>query len=278
MLEGVSDEIPVGSPPVPRGRHAAPGGWYADPVDAGRERYWDGWQWTRNVRPGPGAGGVTPQGQSGRPGVPLAPQANLQPGYGAQPGFGGPMYRMVPATADGVPLAPWLWRALAYIIDMFLVYAVTEIISRILGWSAAINRAMNAYMAYLTEVMTTGGQLDLMHALEILNTPESTYVNMTMMALFVVYSGLMLRSRGATLGKMVCRLRVVPLDHGQSAPGLPTATAWLRPLVTKLMEFVPLLQPIDFLFPLWDRRRQTLHDKLVRTQVVREERRRPLSG
>lgn len=262
----VSDEIPVGSPPAPPGRHAAPGGWYADPVDSAQERYWDGWQWTRNVRPRPGRPAPRPGLATAPPGVPMHQQANVQAGYG------GPAYRLVPATADGVPLAPWLWRALAYIIDLFLVYAVTEIISRILGWSAAINRATNAYLAYLTEVMTTGAELDLMRAVEMINIPESTYVNLTMMAIFVVYSGLMLSRRGATLGKMVCRLRVVPLDQGRSTPGLPVATAWLRPLVTKLMEFVPLLQPIDFLFPLWDRRKQTLHDKLVRTQVIREQR------
>lgn len=202
------------------------------------------------------------------PGVPADRQAHFQPGYG------GPMYRRVPTTADGVRLAPWLWRALAYLIDIFLVYAVTEIISRILGWSAAISRSWNAYLAYVREVVTTGGELDVMRAVEILDTPESTYVSVTMMAIFVVYSGLMLQRRGATLGKMVCRLRVVPLDQGHSTPGLPVATAWLRPLVTKLMEVVPLLQPIDFLFPLWDRRNQALHDKLVRTQVIRESRMR----
>ncbi len=43
--------IPIGSPPVPPGRHAAPRGWYPDPVDATQERYWDGWGWSRNTRP-----------------------------------------------------------------------------------------------------------------------------------------------------------------------------------------------------------------------------------
>ncbi|WP_198672010.1 DUF2510 domain-containing protein, partial [Desertihabitans aurantiacus] len=43
-------EIPVGSPQPPPGRHAAPGGWYPDPVDQRRERWWDGWQWSRDVR------------------------------------------------------------------------------------------------------------------------------------------------------------------------------------------------------------------------------------
>jgi uncharacterized RDD family membrane protein YckC len=272
----VSDEIPVGSPPVPPGRHAAPGGWYADPVDSAQERYWDGWQWTRNVRQKHGHGHgrgrahapVRPP-EPGPPGVPVPGQLDARPGHGQ------PLYRMVPATADGIPLAPWLWRALAYLIDMFLVSAVTQIIATILGWSAAITKAMNEYSAYLTEVLTTGGQMDFVYALDLLNVPEATYVSYTTMVIFVVYSGLMLRRRGATLGKMVCRLRVVPFGQGRSTPGLPTATAWLRPIVTKLMEFIPLLQPVDFLFPLWDRHKQTLHDKLVRTQVIREERRLP---
>lgn len=47
---GTVSDIPIGSPPVPPGRHAAPQGWYPDPVDHNRERYWDGWSWSRNTR------------------------------------------------------------------------------------------------------------------------------------------------------------------------------------------------------------------------------------
>lgn len=91
--------------------------------------------------------------------------------------------------------------------------------------------------------------------------------------LFIVYSGLMLSSRGATLGKMVCRLRVVPLDQGQGGPALDKRRSWLRPVMTELLAFIPLVGLIDVLFPLWDRRKQTLHDKIVGTQVVRDSKR-----
>lgn len=271
----VSDEIPVGSPPAPPGRHAAPGGWYADPANDGQERYWDGWQWTRNVRPRAGAKpqATPPTEQHAQPGVPPMNQLPPQSGYAPPPGHGAPMYKLVPATADGVPLAGWWWRVLAYVIDFFLITAVAEIISRTLGWSAAISKAQNEYMAYVNEALTTGGNIDFFRALEIANVPEQSYLTYTTMALFVIYSGLMLRARGATLGKMLCRLRVVPIDQGRSTPGLPTAAAWLRPLATKMMELLFFLQIIDFLFPLWDRRKQTIHDKIVRTQVIREERR-----
>lgn len=292
----MSDEIPVGSPPVPHGRHAAPGGWYADPVDGSRERYWDGWQWTRNVRPLSGAAGG-PAGQpstsdpaAGQPGQsypgaqPGQSYAPGQPGaYGPSsygpaqpgpyaPGYAPAGYQLVPATADGVPLSGWWWRVLAFLIDSFLVYAVVGLIAEVTGLADRINQGLNAYEAYITEVLTTGASPDILYALSLLNTPANMIRNVLLIVVFVIYSGLMLKARGATLGKMLCRLRVVPLDQGRSAPGLPTAKAWLRPLVLQLMGLVWLLQLVDFLFPLWDKRKQTLHDKIVTTQVVREPR------
>lgn len=83
----MSGDIPVGSPPVPPGRHAAPGGWYPDPVDAARERYWDGWQWSRNTREAESsvAGGSPLAGYSVQDGS--YPQPGSQQ-YGNQP-YGG---------------------------------------------------------------------------------------------------------------------------------------------------------------------------------------------
>ncbi|WP_425308370.1 RDD family protein [Ammonicoccus fulvus] len=277
----MSDEIPVGSPPAPPGRHAAPGGWYADPVDGSRERYWDGWQWTRNVRPRRGAapaaapppppaphGFSQPQQSMGQPG----PYGQFPPGYPPQ-GYAPPGYLAVPTTADGVPLASWWWRALAYAIDYFLLSAVVQIIAAVTGLAARIDQASREYQAYLIEVLTTGATPDLGHAIGLLNTPASMTVSVISTVLFIVYSGLMLSSRGATLGKMVCRLRVVPLDQGQGGPALDKRRSWLRPVMTELLAFIPLVGLIDVLFPLWDRRKQTLHDKIAGTQVVREPKR-----
>ncbi|HHV21680.1 MAG TPA: RDD family protein [Propionibacterium sp.] len=261
----MSDEIPVGSPPAPPGRHAAPGGWYADPVDEQRERYWDGWQWTRNVRPRAGARPVEPTSPTESPyGPGPAP-------YGA-PGAG-MVYRMVPTTADGVPLAGWWWRAAAAVVDYFLLSAVVQLISAITPLGAGVARGQNAASAYFTEVLTTGGEMDFAFFLQQMNTPELIIVNVITTVLFIVYSALMLRARGATLGKMLFRLRVVPVDEGTSAPGLAPAKAWVRPAVTELLSLIPFASLVDYLFPLWDRKKQTLHDKIVRTQVVREERR-----
>lgn len=286
----MSDQIPVGSPPAPPGRHAAPGGWYADPVDGSRERYWDGWQWTRNLRPRAGAAPAAPKGPTAPP-VPghgsAQPPMAAQPGpYGQPPqgyspqgyppqgfppqGYAPPGYVAVPATADGVPLARWWWRVLAYVIDYFLLSAVVQIIAAVTGLAAQIDQASREYQAYLTEVLTTGATPDFAHAIGLLNTPASMIVSVISSVAFIIYSGLMLQARGATLGKMICRLRVVPLDQGRGGPALDKRRAWVRPLVTEAIAIIPLVGLIDLLFPLWDRRKQALHDKIAGTQVVRE--------
>ena len=79
----MSSEIPVGSPPVPPGRHAAPSGWYPDPVNRANERYWDGWQWSRNTRPSENPAAGQPVGPVQPYGQPYGQQPSPQ--YGQQP-------------------------------------------------------------------------------------------------------------------------------------------------------------------------------------------------
>ena len=116
-------DIPVGSPPAPPGRHAAPTGWYPDPVNSAQERYWDGWQWSRNTRPRadlPGGG----YGQAPYASYP-APNVTRPPGYAA-PRMGSVQATM---TADGVPLASWWWRVLAVLIDSLITTAIVTVIT-----------------------------------------------------------------------------------------------------------------------------------------------------
>ena len=73
--------------------------------------------------------------------------------------------------------------------------------------------------------------------------------------------------RGQTLGMMGLRVRAVDANSGGSI-------SYARALGRALVEYVfliALLVPwiIDMLFPLWDARRQTLHDKATNTVVVR---------
>jgi uncharacterized RDD family membrane protein YckC len=83
---------------------------------------------------------------------------------------------------------------------------------------------------------------------------------------------LFLRLKSATLGKMLCRLRVVPVDQGRHLGGLSWGSAIVRALVWLVPSLNAILLPlrlVDALFPLWHPKRQALHDLAARTQVVR---------
>jgi uncharacterized RDD family membrane protein YckC len=102
----------------------------------------------------------------------------------------------------------------------------------------------------------------------------------------LAYFILMLRFRGATVGKLAVGLRVRRVgDAGQ----LPWSTAIVRTLaflgvgyLTSLTfltgswvlmalvgSVVTIYLFLDVLWPLWDSRRQALHDKVARTVVVK---------
>ena len=261
-------DIPVGSPPAPPGRHAAPGGWYADPIDASRERYWDGWQWSRNTR--------EPEGPPAYRQAVSAP-AGRQPGpYGSPPatpyaGVGGPQVsRQAFTTADGVPLAGWWWRALAGLIDALLVGTVSLLAtlpfySDLFGavrtfWDAALRAAQSGAPAPTTPNFAA-----------MMSGTDQLLVTLVTFAIGMAYHLPLLRLRGATLGLLACGLRVVPLDEGRSSGRL----SWSSVLVRALLWVLPgalslrILTVADVLLPLWHPKRQTLHDLAARTQVVR---------
>jgi uncharacterized RDD family membrane protein YckC len=87
---------------------------------------------------------------------------------------------------------------------------------------------------------------------------------------YFVYEGLMLTTRGQTLGKMAMKLRVGMLDNGAIPAGNP---GWFRAAVYSLPQLVPCLGfvfwLVNVLFCTWDKPfRQCVHDKAAKTVVV----------
>lgn len=80
------------------------------------------------------------------------------------------------------------------------------------------------------------------------------------------YYGYMNGELGQTLGKQVMKIKVVNMETGGTI-GLPAGL--LRYLIWVVL-FVACLVPgiVNALFPLWDAQKQTLHDKVVKSQVV----------
>jgi uncharacterized RDD family membrane protein YckC len=72
--------------------------------------------------------------------------------------------------------------------------------------------------------------------------------------------------RGASIGQGVMNLKVVDINGNL----LSTGTAFIRLIARVALGFVPMVGPLlDLLWPLWDEKRQTLHDKAVGSYVLK---------
>jgi len=191
-----------------------------------------------------------------------------------------------PMTADGVPLAGWWWRVLAAILDGLLLGVIAIIYLPLIpnlysGMTAWVQDVMNAAMSGTTTMPSfTDPAYHLQTALLTMSLVE--------LAVACVYVALMLGLAGATLGQMACGLRVVPVDCGKAPRRLP-----LYPIAMRLVFYTALPTVLNFagytnlaiagilstiglvyslfnyLWATWDPKRQCIHDKIARTQVVR---------
>ena len=270
-------EIPVGSPPVPPGRHAAPSGWYPDPVNRANERYWDGWKWSRTTRPNessaPPQQAHAPVGQPQYPASPYgqAPQQNPygQVPYGQQPAY--PAAKPVPTTEDGVPLAGWWWRALAIVIDAVIVGVSTSLL--LLPMYLRLASTLGDYFRATVEAAQQGLPMPAQpDVTALLSANDQLILLLVSLGVHTAYITLFVHWRSATPGKMVVGLRVVPVNRGRSTDQLGWSTCLVRALIWTIPNVQAVLlvvRIVDVLMPLWNPKRQALHDVAAKTQVVK---------
>lgn len=80
------------------------------------------------------------------------------------------------------------------------------------------------------------------------------------------YTTYLISQRGQTVGMRVAKVRCVMADGSE----LTTGRAAGRSAMALVMGIIPYVgQLVDLLFPVWDKKRQTVHDKVVGTVVVK---------
>ena len=261
-----------------------PSGWYDDPSNPDLLRYWDGVSWTNHTAPKKsptasqstiglpqqgqqgqvpadrtGASAPVPQG-SGWQGRSQTPQQQGQhgQGYSQQAAPEAQWMQTIRTTADGVPLASWGKRVAAWLIDGVIV----AIVGGIIAW--AVTPRLSELFSALVSAAEAGDQAKVVDIQNQLTGPVVQF-SIVLWLVMTAYCLVFWTTTAQTPGKMALGISV----RRAAQPGpLPVGTALMRRLVPLAGQFVPFLSLLDGLWPLWDDKRQALHDKAAGTQVV----------
>ncbi|MEO5651517.1 MAG: RDD family protein [Marmoricola sp.] len=229
---------------------SSPAGWHADPYPLApgtppQLRYWDGQAWTAHVSP------------------------SAQPGQNVQATQAGP-----PTTPDGVPLAGWWSRVGAALIDAPILMVLVGLVAFPL-----VRDLIRDFVNFFEDVtIAAENGVEPPSNAQFQRDIAGTMAGIAGIgfAINFAYTVGFLTWRQATPGKLALGLRV----RLRERPDLPTSAVLRRwalqsgaPGLLGLVPFIGLVGSLftflDVLWPLWDSRRQALHDKFAKTNVVR---------
>jgi len=169
-------------------------------------------------------------------GFPPPPPPPPPPGGFPQPGYG--------AAPSGPPLASWIQRVGAYLLDYVLIlpFAILQFAFSPKTVITDVNGAISTSQS--------GGTVLL-----------AVLMSLLILAV-VVYNRWFLGGQGQSFGKKQLSLILVAESTGQP---IGMGKAFVRDLAHIIDS---LICYIGWLFPLWDQKRQTLADKIVSTVVL----------
>jgi uncharacterized RDD family membrane protein YckC len=90
------------------------------------------------------------------------------------------------------------------------------------------------------------------------------YILLPSLIYVIVTAAFIASLKQATPGKQINKIRVVTLSGGRVSFGRALA----RQVACVLIVYIPLVNVVTYLLPLWNRRKQTIHDMIAGTVVV----------
>ncbi|MGD9961121.1 RDD family protein [Nocardioides sp.] len=254
-----------------------PAGWYPDPsttppgIEPGL-RWWDGRNWTAHMQAAPQP--VTlEKADQGQVQVQVQPQS-----YSGYPNGQQPVVAAGPRlTPDGQPIGSWGRRLAAYLIDSLVTILVSALVS-LPYWRQVFDYVRVVVDDVLAQA-DRGVQNPVMPTdSEMFSALWEPFLAIAVIGYLVslLYHGGFLAWRAATPGKMMLGLQVRLRERPGPLPWGTILVRWTGQFGVGVLGFLPVvglvayLYPwLDGLWPLWDGKRQALHDKLARTNVVR---------
>jgi uncharacterized RDD family membrane protein YckC len=171
------------------------------------------------------------------------------------PNCGHPRRATVATTVgQATGYAGWWQRAVAYIVDGIIVAVPAWIIMAIA--SVGFVRKTTITRDQFGNLTINSGAL------------ARIFVGLGIILLIgILYRVLMEGSpRGQTVGKMAMKIAVKDAETGGPIGYGRAFVRWVVASILWIAFYLPGI--LDLLFPLWDQRKQTLHDKAVRSVVV----------
>ena len=224
-------------------------GWYPDPQVSAQMRWWDGSTWSADVYER-----VEPPGGFLAESAPTAATT-------AATATTGPT--TAPTTPDGVPLATWGRRAVARAID--------SVVTGIVGLLAALPWVRDAVRHIIDVTEEQAGRpganpFAVYDPQTIRNVAIATLVTLVVA---LAYELVFLVWKSATPGKLLVGLRVRRwAEAGPLGSGVVARRLLGFQVASQVPTFGGIYAIFDVLWPLWDPRRQALHDKIAGTCVV----------
>ena len=142
--------------------------------------------------------------------------------------------------------AEWWQRVVAWLIDWAILFVVNLIVGSVIGGAATVDSSSGT--------ISPGGMVALIGGNLVLLIIGIAY--------YVILNG---NERGQTVGKMVMKIAVRNDETGGPAGYGKAAIRYLVGAVLFILCVIPGI--VDVLFPLWDPKKQTLHDKAANTVV-----------
>lgn len=160
-----------------------------------------------------------------------------------------------PVDAQGRVLAHWWKRVVAALIDGVILYIVNLILGALLGGALTFTEEPT--------INPTTGQLEGGSGFFVGLILGNVVMLLVGVAYYVFFNG---SEKGQTPGKMAMKIQVRDEASGGRVSYGKAALRYIVGALLFVLCFIPGI--IDLLFPLWDPKRQTIHDKAANTLVI----------